>query len=260
MSSQAALADETATSVSPWVAEGPPDAPVIVFVHGAIVSRAVWGPEVELLRNRYRCVSVDLPGHGTLAGQRFTLEAAADVVAAAIDAAGGGRALLVGLSLGGYVAMTLAARDPRRVRGLVIADASLEPVGLGGAAFLAYGWLLRLLPAWLVREVGVGLFRRVYGRRLGERLAECYDSKAGGHGVLTLPGRRFRARLMAYGGPVLVINGSLDLVFVAGERAFVRDIPGLTVRRLHGAGHMSNLDRPDAFCAAVSDFEATLPD
>ncbi|HXI45196.1 MAG TPA: alpha/beta hydrolase [Candidatus Acidoferrales bacterium] len=253
------MPDRPAGTASPWVAEGPPDAPVIVFVHGAIVSRAVWGPEVALLRDRYRCVSVDLPGHGTLEGQRFTLDAAADVVAGAIDAAGGGRALVVGLSLGGYVAMTLAARDPERVRGLVIADASLEPVGLGGLAFLAYGWLLRLLPKWLVREVGVGLFRRVYGRRMGDRLADGYDSKAGGQGVLTLPGQRFRARLRAYGGPILVINGSLDLVFVAGERAFVRGLPGLTVRRLHGASHMSNLDRPEAFSAAVSDFEATLP-
>jgi pimeloyl-ACP methyl ester carboxylesterase len=243
----------------PWVAEGRPGGPAIVFVHGAIVSRAIWGPQVERLRDRYRCVTVDLPGHGSLEGRRFTLDAAADVVRNAIDEAAGGRAMVVGLSLGGYVSMALAARHPDRVRGLVIADASLEPVGLGGLAFLAYGWLLRLLPGRLVREVGVGLFRRVYGRRLGDRLADGYDSKAGAQGVLTLPGRRFRARLLAYGGPLLVINGALDLVFVAGEQAFVRDVPGAIVRRLGGAAHMSNLDRPDEFCAAVSDFEATLP-
>ena len=240
-----------------WTADGPPDAPPIVFVHGAVIS-GMWGPQIARLRDRYRCVTVDLPGHGRLAAQAFTLDAAVESVRMAIDAEAGGRTVLVGLSLGGYVSMAVAARYPDRVRGLVVANASLEPIGFAGVAVLAYGWLLRWLPAGLTREVNVGLFRRAYGRALAAELAAGYDSRAGGHAVRQIRGGRFRDRVRAYGGPVLVLNGDRDRVFTAGERRFVAGLPNVTVRRLPGASHLSNLDRPDDFADAVATFAAGL--
>ncbi|MBI3751445.1 MAG: alpha/beta fold hydrolase [Chloroflexi bacterium] len=242
----------------PWTVHGPADAPAIVFLHGAIVL-SMWGPQVDRLGDRYRCVVVDLPGHGRLAGQRFGLDVAVEIVRAAIDEAAGGRALVVGLSLGGYVAMALAAEHPERVRGLVVADASLEPRGLGAIGIVAYGWFLRLMPAWLVREVGVGLFRRPYGRRLAAELGVGYDSKAGGSAILQLPGQRFRDRLAAYGGPVLVLNGDRDAIFTAGERRLAGGLPNVAIQRIAGAAHLSSVDRPDEFTAAVATFEASLP-
>jgi len=243
--------------VAAWTTDGPSDAPAIVFVHGAVVS-GLWGPQIARTRDRYRCITVDLPGHGRLAAQSFTLDAAVEVIRAAIDAEAGGRAVVVGLSLGGYVAMAVGARYPDRVRGLVVADASLEPVGVAGVAVLAYGWLLRWLPAGLTREVNVGLFRRAYGRTLATELAAGYDSRAGGHAVRQIRGRRFRDRVRAYGGPVLVLNGDRDRVFTAGERRFVAGLANVSVRRLAGARHLSNLDRPDDFADAVATFAAGL--
>ena len=70
---------------------------------------------------------------------------------------------------------------------------------------------------------------------------------------------RFRDRLLAYGGPVLVINGDLDLVFRLGERSFLRDVPNVTRRTLPRTTHLSSLDRPDAFAAAVRRFIERLP-
>ncbi|HEX7951203.1 MAG TPA: alpha/beta fold hydrolase [Candidatus Limnocylindrales bacterium] len=229
-----------------------------MFIHGAIVI-SMWGPQVDRLRDRYRCVLVDLPGHGRLAGRPFTLDAAVETVRAAIDECAGGRAVLVGLSLGGYVAMAVAARHPERVRGLVVADASLEPRGLGGLGMVAYGWLLRLMPAWLVREVAAGLFRRQYGRRLARELVVGYDSRAGAAAVLRLRGERFRDRLRAYGGPVLVLNGDRDAIFTAGERRLAGNLRNVTIQRIAGASHLSSVDRPDEFTAAVATFEASLP-
>jgi pimeloyl-ACP methyl ester carboxylesterase len=244
----------------PWDAVGPADAPAIVFLHGAILSRAMWGPQVERLRDRYRCVTVDLPGHGVLTRQPFDLEDAAAGVIRAIDGAAGGRALVVGLSLGGYVAIAAAADHPDRVRGLVIAGASAEPVGLARLAYLWYGWSLRLLPSNLLEDVGIGLFRRFYGRALGEAVTKGYDARAGGRAIVELAGERvrFRDRLRRYGGPVLVVNGGLDPWFRLGERGFVGGLPNVTIRRLDRASHVSNLDRPDAFTAAVAAFEASL--
>lgn len=242
-----------------WDVTGPPAAPAIVFLHGAILSRSMWGPQVERLRDRYRCITLDLPGHGALAGRPFDLAAAVEVVVRAIDEAAGGRAVVVGLSLGGYTGMAAAAAHPGRVRGLVIAGASFEPLGIGRLGYLWYGWALRLLPASLVRQVGVALFRRAYGAAVGEAIARGYDSRAGGVAVTRLAGERFRDRLLRYGGPVLVINGDLDPWFRLGERRLLAGVPNVTRLRLARASHVSNLDRPDDFAAAIADFEASLP-
>src|SRR5258707_15692111 len=110
---------------SGWEVVGPADGPPIVFVHGAVMTRAQWRLQVDhFAAAGYRCVLVDLPGHGTLADRPFTLEAAAGHVIDVIDTAAGGRAVLVGLSLGGYLLMTGAGQSPERVRGLGLAGAS----------------------------------------------------------------------------------------------------------------------------------------
>jgi pimeloyl-ACP methyl ester carboxylesterase len=240
-----------------WSVDGPTDAPPIVFLHGAIVGN-IWGPQVRALRDRFRCITVDLPGHGRLASTPFSFDAAVAAVTGVIDACVQDRAIVVGLSLGGYVGMATAAAAPDRVRGLVVADASLEPSGLAGPGVLAYALLLHWLPARLVRSVNVGLFRRAYGRAVTAELAEGFDARAGGRSVLALVRQRFRERLRAYGGPVLILNGDRDVVFVAGERRFVAGLPNVRVERISGAGHLSNLDRPDDFTAAIVRFAASL--
>ena len=245
-----------------WQVEGPADGPPIVFVHGAVMTRAQWRLQVQhFAAAGYRCVSVDLPGHGALADRPFTLEVAADHVEAAIDRAAGGRAVLVGLSLGGYVSMTVAGRSPARVRGLVLAGSTREPSGPARAAFWLFGWALGAVPEPVSRAFTGWLYRRQYGREVaGAILANGYFSKAGGAAIRTLPGGRFRERLAAYGGPILVINGDLDLVFRLGERPFLEGLAGVTSRRIRRAAHLSNLDRPDAFSGALEEFvEALAP-
>ena len=242
-----------------WNATGPEDAPPIVFVHGAMMGRSVWSPQVAALADRFRCISLDLPGHGTQRGQAFSLEGAAAGVARAIDEAAGGRAVVVGLSLGGYVSMTVAARYPDRVRGLVIAGSTREPVGVSRLAFQLYGWGLRLAPEPAVRTVALAWFRRRYGRTLASAItAGGHFSKGGSQAVRHLIGGRFRDKLKAYGGPILVINGSMDLVFRIGAGRFLAGVPGVTNRMIPRAGHLSNVDRPEAFTALVEHFIGTL--
>jgi pimeloyl-ACP methyl ester carboxylesterase len=242
-----------------WDASGSEDAPPIVFVHGAMMGRSVWRPQIDALAGRYRCISVDLPGHGTLKGRSFTLDDAVAGVIRAIDEAAAGRAVLVGLSLGGYVSMTVAGRHPERVRGLVIAGSTREPVGLSRLAFYLYGWSLRLAPEPAVRTVALAWFRRRYGPAVAAAItAGGHFAKGGGHAVRHLARGRFRDRLLAYGGPILVINGSMDLVFRIGAGRFLAGVPGVTNRMIPRAGHLSNVDKPEAFTALVEEFIGTL--
>lgn len=224
-----------------------------------MMGRSVWSPQVAALADRYRCISVDLPGHGSQRGKPFNLEGAAAGVARAIDDAAGGRAVLVGLSLGGYVSMTVAARYPAKVRGLVIAGSTREPVGLSRLGFHLYGWGLRLAPEPIVKTVALAWFRRRYGTPLAMAItAGGHFAKGGSQAVRHLVGGRFRDKLRAYGGPILVINGTMDLVFRIGAARFLAGVPGVTNRMIPRAGHLSNVDKPEAFTALIEDFIGTL--
>jgi pimeloyl-ACP methyl ester carboxylesterase len=259
MSEQAEARGSSGTREVHWDVAGPEGAPPIVFVHGAMMGRSVWRPQIDALADRYRCVSVDLPGHGTQRDQTFTMDDAAAGVLRAIDKAAGGRAVLVGLSLGGYTAMTVAGQHPERVRGLVIAGSTREPAGVGRLAFHLYGWALRAAPEPAVRAVAMAWFRRRYGPVLGAAIvAGGHFAKGGGRAVMHIARGRFKDRLKAYGGPILVINGSFDLVFRIGAGRFLSGVPGVTSHTIPRAGHLSNVDKPEAFTSLVEGFVESL--
>jgi pimeloyl-ACP methyl ester carboxylesterase len=246
--------------VPTWDAVGPEGAPPIVFVHGALMGRSVWRPQIDALADRFRCISVDLPGHGSQRDRGFELDDAVAGVVRAIDEVAGGRAVLVGLSLGGYVSMAVAGRHPERVRSLVVAGATREPTGANRVAFLLYAAMLRLAPESAVRAVALAWFRRRYGPVLGAAItAGGHFAKGGSLAVRRIAGRPFRDRLLAYGGPILVINGTMDLVFRIGAGRFIAGVPGVTNRVIPRAGHLSNVDRPEVFTGLVEEFVATLP-
>ena len=202
---------------------GPVGAPAIVFIHGTRLTRKAWTAQMTGLSDAYRTIAIDLPGHGALADEPFTLAGATDQLAEVIDREAGGRAIVVGLSLGGFVAMDLAARSPARVRGLVIAGATAEPTGLRRLAFLALAWVLstfdgrglNALNRWFFRARFPPADRRADRRRrvLLERWREA---------LRAIVGESFLPRLAAYPGPTLVIEGSLDLPLRLMERTFVR--------------------------------------
>ncbi|MEV1206501.1 alpha/beta fold hydrolase, partial [Microbispora rosea] len=96
----------------------------VVFVHGIRLSGTMWSPVRALLRAP--SAAPDLPGHGRRRGLPYGTEAACDVVAETI-AGLGGRALVVGLSLGGYVGIATAARHPDLVAGLVAMGCTARP-------------------------------------------------------------------------------------------------------------------------------------
>jgi pimeloyl-ACP methyl ester carboxylesterase len=249
-----------ADRVPTWDVVGPPDAPSIVFVHGALMGRSVWHPQIDALADRFRCVSVDLPGHGSQRDQEFDLEPAVAGVIRAIDTAAGGRAVLVGLSLGGYVAMTVAGRHPEKVRGLVIAGSTREPTGVSRLAFMLYAGALRAVPESLVRTVAFAVFRRRYGPIVTTAItAGGHFARGGARAVQRIAGTPFRERLVAYGGPILVINGTLDLVFRIGAGRFLAGVPGVTSRVIPRAGHLSNVDQPEVFTGLVEEFIGSLP-
>ncbi|MGH2475230.1 MAG: alpha/beta fold hydrolase [Candidatus Limnocylindrales bacterium] len=241
-------------------AAGPIGAPAIVFLHGTRLTRSAWAAQLDALSDEFRTIALDLPAHGTRAGEPFTLEGAADVVAATIrEHAADGRAVIVGLSLGGYVAMVLAAQRPERVRGLVLAGATAEPVGARSIPYRALAAVLDRFEGPALRRLNTWFFRTRYPAEIAEPIvAGGFWSQGGADALRALFGQRFAPRLAAYPGPTLILNGEWDLLFRLSARSFATAARDARRVRLAGAIHLSNLDRPDAFSVAVRRFARSL--
>lgn len=236
------------------------DRPTIVFLHGTRLTGASWATQIATLGDEFRCIAPDLPGHGTVADTTFTLETAADHVLAVLDRESPDRpVVLVGLSLGGYVAMAVAARRPERVAGLAISGATAEPVGLRAVAYHALATIFRVVPESVLDRVNRWFFRWRFPPEVsGPILADGFSFRGGAVAVRALVGERFKPRLAAYPGPTLILNGEYDLFFRPTARSFaaVASDPRQVVIR--GATHLVNLDRPAAFTTAVRRFARSV--
>ncbi len=245
-----------ATGPMPWTACGPRDAPAIVFVHGTRLSRRQWWPQLRRLSRRYRCVAIDLPGHGARAAEPFTMRAAREAVVAAIDAeVPSGRAVVAGLSLGGFVAIETAVHAPERVAGLVLAGCSAEPIGPLSASLRLLAAILERAPAGLLDRLNRAFFQIRYGQAIAAPLIEGGFWSAGGARALrSLRGRRYLERLGRLWTPVLIVNGALDPVFGPGGDPWAAACRRGRHVLLGRAMHLSNLDRPGPFADIVAGF------
>lgn len=233
---------------------------MIVFLHGTRLTGASWAVQVAALSDAFRCVAPDLPGHGTGADMTFTLEGAADHVLAVLERESPEwPVVLVGLSLGGYVAMTVAARRPDRVAGLAISGATAEPVGVRSLAYRGLATIFRVMPLPVLDRVNRWFFGWRFPPEVGGPiLADGFSFRGGAVAVRALVGERFKPRLAAYPGPTLILNGEYDLFFRPPERSFAAvaaDPRRVLIRR---ATHLTNLDQPADFAAAIERFARAI--
>jgi pimeloyl-ACP methyl ester carboxylesterase len=110
--------------------EGPRQGPVLLMIHGSSSSLHTWQGWVDALKDQYRIVRLDLPGHG-LTGPHisddYSTKAFVDTAATVMEQLGIKKYTVIGNSMGGYVAWNMALAYPQEVTGLVLVDASGAP-------------------------------------------------------------------------------------------------------------------------------------
>jgi pimeloyl-ACP methyl ester carboxylesterase len=173
-----------------------------------------------------------------------------DDMAALLDCVGAGRAIVGGLSLGGYLSLAFHVEHPARVDALLLFD-----TGPGyRSADARAGWnrmaakRAEALDTKGLAAVGGGSEVRVSRHRSAHGLA------CAARGILTQADARVLESLPAIRCPTLVLVGARDEPFLAATDYMAAKIPGAEKVVLADAGHASNIEQPAAFNAAVLDF------
>jgi 3-oxoadipate enol-lactonase len=241
----------------------------ILFVHAFPLNRRMWAPQVEALSAHYRCLTVDLRGFGESDAPvgPYSLEQIADDLAGLLDAQHLERVTLVGLSMGGYLAFAFWRKYAGRLRALVLADtraaADTEAVRKGREELARRAEAEGLAP--VVATQLPRLLSPAAPPELQEWVRDMIEEATpqGVAGALRAMAARPDSRevLEQIECPTLVIAGGDDAVTPAAEmEAMAGRIPGSDFVTLSGAGHLSNLEAPASFNAALSAFLGRLPE
>ncbi len=238
------------------------DAPVLVFLHGAGVDADLWEPQVAALAGSYRVICVNLPGHGGSAMVLGGVPGMADAVHRAVMVHVGGAAAqgccVVGLSLGGMVALEMAARWPQAYTRLVMAESVphvssspvLHCVARVGIAVMARlnPWLTTLMPSR-----AMGAETEAAGRYVKQAVAKMGRAEISAvmQAALEYDGRPHLAHLTM---PVLVMVGEKNPQTHTRARAMASAIQGARLLTLSNAGHIANRDAPEIFNKTLVEF------
>ncbi len=244
--------------------------PAVVLLHGLLMDRHMWSGQVERLAALARVLAVDGPGHGESATPPpFTLEGQADALAAALDALGVPRAIVVGHSWGGMVGLRLALRHPGRVAGLALVDTSARPEApLRRLRYRAFIALYRVagMPRWLARsQVAPLLFGpRLLAREpalvddLVRRLDAADRAGAARAAEAVLVGRGDVADALGrIAAPTLVVCGTEDRATSPARATELGGaIPGARVEWVDRAGHTTPVEDPGRVADLLARFVA----
>jgi pimeloyl-ACP methyl ester carboxylesterase len=226
----------------------------LLLTHGFSASGRMWAANVDALASQRQVITWDMRGHAESEtpddSDAYGVEQSVGDMAALLDVAGAQRAVLCGMSLGGYLSLAFAARDPQRVAGLILVDtgpgfrrdepreqwnANCERTATrlesGGAEALPSS------PERGAHRSAVGL------AHTARRVMAQHD----GHVIESLA---------AVAVPTLVVVGADDTNFLAAADYMASHIAGARKVVLAGAGHAANIDAAPEFNAAVTEFLA----
>ena len=247
-----------------WREAGDPSLPVAVFLHGLGGSRIAWEPQLEALSDVRRCVAWDAPGYGASRPDPdpLTFNALADAVAGLLNRLDVRRADVVGMSFGGMVAQYLALEHVDRVRTLALIGTSPK-FGLDGtrpdewrAARLA-PLDAGLEPKDMARDVLAALAApdaEPTAIDLAVRAMERVPATGLRAAIDCLVTHDTRSRLKDIHVPTLVLVGERDAETPVAYASTLADgIPGARLVVVPGAGHLLNVEAPEAVNASLLD-------
>ncbi len=244
--------------------DGPAGAPWLVLSNSLATDLAMWDEQARELKRGYRVLRYDQRGHGATEATagRYTFALLMADALALMDALGIGKAHFAGLSMGGATALGLAEIHPERLDKVIVCDSPCQSTPVS-----AQQWEERIAIAqkqgmeplveptvgrWFPPEVAdaphVDKVRRMIRATPVDGFIGC---------AAALADHDYASAVATVRRPVLFLVGEKDGVNPPAMRKLNAALPGSRYVELAGAGHISNLDQPEAFNRAVSDFLKT---
>jgi len=244
----------------------------IVFSHGLLWGTELFAPQIAALRGRYRCIAWDHRGQGRSASdhrESIGMELVWQDAVALLEALGVGPVHFSGLSMGGFVALRMAARRPELVRSLILIETSSDPEPLDNVP--RYRLLTRVVkllgtrvvrarvaPIMLGKTILTERSRHAEVKRFTAIMTRRRDIWRAVNGVIDRAG--IHDELARITAPTVILVGDED---VATPRAkadkIAAAIRGAKVVGIPRAGHSSAVEEPAAVTAAIEAFLRTLP-
>ncbi|OIJ98423.1 alpha/beta fold hydrolase [Streptomyces colonosanans] len=243
--------------------------PPLVLVHGGFLDHRMWDDQIPVFAQTHRVIAVDARGHGASSNATRPFRHTDDL-AALLRHLDVGPATLVGLSMGGGIAVDTALEHPTLVRALVVSGVGTsEPdfqdpwtkdtqsaywQALGAGDIDAFVDAFSLLGTYGPRRTAEDTDAEV-DRRVREMLRSTIAKHTGDEPDWSVPVTDTWARAAKIEVPVLAVNGGIDSVDHIGmAERLVRTVPDGRATVVEGTAHYPNMERPGAFNAIVRDF------
>lgn len=231
------------------------DGPPLILTHGYSSTSAMWQGQIEALSRHHRLVLWDMRGHGRSDYPEdpgaYSEALTVGDIAALLDEIGAARAIVGGLSLGGYMSLAFYRAHPERVSALLIIDT--------GPGFknddARDAWNRRALEtADRLDRDGLAVLKSASRERAMVTHRDASGLARAARGMLTQRDARVIELLPAIKVPSLIVVGADDTPFLAASDYMAAKIPGAQKVVIPSAGHAVNIDQPQAFLDAALPF------
>lgn len=249
---------------------GSADRPVVIFIHGFPFNQSMWHPQIEALRGSFRVITYDIRGHGDSEFGRDELSIAlfAEDLIGLMDELEIPKAIVCGLSMGGYIALRAITVYPDRFSALILSDtqcvadspeartkriAAIENIKKHGVEEYAMQSLNNLLPPETL-NAQIDLVTRIKDMILSTSRQTLCDT------LMALANREETCtRLSNIQVPALILVGSEDKITpLAAANRMYSQIPNAKMHVIEGAGHLPNMEKTEAFNGYVVEFLRSL--
>lgn len=250
--------------------EGPEGAPIIIFVHGFPLNKSMWDKQLKALKDNYRVIAYDIRGHGAteVGTVDFSIDLFVQDLLSFMDALKIEKAVLCGLSMGGYIALNAIANHPERFTALILSDtnctadapeakekrmSTIESIKKNGVEKLAND----LLP---------NLFAPGSFKSNSEEIVAVKEMIV----TTTIPSlnkslhalanrKETCSKLAKIKVPVLILVGEADKITpLEAAKSMQEKIKDATMHIISGAGHLSNMENPVDYNSQLEKFIAKI--
>lgn len=253
-----------------YIEEGEAEDAVIIFIHGFPFNKWTWENQIGLLKERYRVIAYDVRGHGESIANtaQMNMNQLSDDLFSFMDAIGVESAIICGLSMGGYIALSSVLSQPARIEALILCDTQcgadsdqartkrmdvIESIQKNGLSQYAHDSVQKLFcEASLMDKLNeVSSIEQTILHTSVETIVNTLKALAAR--------KETCSRLNQINIPVMILVGESDQITPLEAAQKMQDlITGSSLQVIEKAGHLSNLENPTSFNEHVQGFLTSI--